>query len=79
MSTEQPTADERRAFGTVKVYRDDSVTPVVYEGAKHVFWTASDTILTIAQVTNAATGEHRYVHWPRERVCWFVYDKPVAS
>jgi hypothetical protein len=66
-------------YGTVKVYRDDSVTPVVYEHVKHVFWTASDTVLTVAQVTDTATGAHRYVHWPRERFCWYVYEKPAGS
>jgi hypothetical protein len=66
-------------FGLIKIYRDDSVTPVVYEGVKHVFMTAGNTILTIAQVTDPATGAHRYVHWPRERFCWYVYEKPVAA
>jgi hypothetical protein len=66
------------SYGTVKVYRDDSVTPVVYEDVKHVFMTADNTVLTLAQITNAQTGEHRYIHWPRERFCWYVYEKPVA-
>lgn len=53
------------------LYRDDSTTQVVYERVKHWFWTAGNTVLTIAQITDAETGEHRYIHWPRERVCWF--------
>ena len=63
-------------YGTVKLYRDDSVTPVVYEDVKHVFMTADNTVLTIAQITDAATGAHRYIHWPRERFCWFK-DEPA--
>lgn len=62
--------------GVVRVYRDDSVTPVVYEDVKHVFMTAGNTVLTIAQITSRDTGAHRYVCWPRERFCWFVYEKP---
>jgi len=58
------------------LYRDDSTTQVVFERVKHFFWTAGNTTLTIAQVTNEATGEHRYIHWPRERFCWF-RDEPM--
>lgn len=53
------------------LYRDDSTTPVVFEDVKHQFWTADNTVLVIAQYTNRETGEHHYVHWPRERFCWF--------
>jgi hypothetical protein len=57
---------------TLKVYRDDSTTPVVYEDVKHVFWTADNTVLAIAQFTNGPGQEaHHYIHWPRERVCWY--------
>lgn len=63
-------------YGSCTVYRDDSVTPVAYADVKHVFWTADNTVLTIAQVTNRDTGAHRYVNWPRERFCWYVYEKP---
>lgn len=56
----------------VKVYRDDSTTPVVYEDVKHVFWTADNSILVIAQYTDGpGQGAHHYIHWPRERVCWY--------
>jgi hypothetical protein len=65
-------------YGTVRLYRDDSVTPVEYENVKHVFMTAGNTVLTIAQVTDVETGAHRYIHWPRERFCWYTYDKPVS-
>lgn len=64
-------------YGTVKVYRDDSVTPVTYENVKHVFMTADNTLLTIAQVTDTTTGAHRYINWPIRMICWFVYEKPL--
>lgn len=53
------------------LYRDDSTTQVVYDDVKAVFWTANNTVLVISQFTNATTGAHRYIHWLRERVCWF--------
>jgi hypothetical protein len=43
----------------------------VYENIKAVFWTAGNTVLVISQITNTRTGAHRYIHWPRERFCWF--------
>lgn len=61
---------------TVTLYRDDSTVQVKYERVKHVFWTAGNSVLVIAQYTNARTGAHRYVHWPRERFCWFK-DEPA--
>lgn len=56
---------------TLTLYRDDSTTQVAFENVKHFFWTANNTVLTIAQVTNPETGAHKYIHWPRERFCWF--------
>ena len=53
------------------IYRDDSTVQVVYEHVKSVFWTANNTVLVVAQYTDEATGAHRYIHWPRERFCWF--------
>lgn len=55
----------------ITTYRDDSMSQVVLDCVKHFFWNAGNTILVIAQYTNTATGEHRYFHWPRERLCWF--------
>lgn len=52
------------------VYRDDSTTQVIYKRVKHFFWTAGNTVLTIAQYTGKGDA-HRYIHWPRERICWF--------
>lgn len=59
---------------TITLYRDDSTTQVVYEGVKHVFWTANNTVLVIAQYTfddEHDQKKHHYIHWPRERFCWF--------
>lgn len=58
----------------ITLYRDDSTVQVVYEGVKHFFWTAGNTVLVIAQYTDGAGG-HRYIHWPRERFCWFKDEK----
>ncbi len=59
------------------LYRDDSTTQVVFERVKHWFWTAGNTMLTIAQYTGDG-AEHRYIHWPRERFCWFK-DEPMQE
>jgi hypothetical protein len=56
---------------TLTIYRDDSTISVVYDNVKHFFWTANNTVLVIAQYTDQANGDHRYIHWPRERICWF--------
>ncbi len=57
---------------TLTLYRDDSTTQVVFENVKHFFWTAGNTVLSIAQYTEPGKSEaHRYIHWPRERFCWF--------
>lgn len=56
---------------TLKLYRDDSTTPVEFENVKHVFWTADNSVLVIAQYSDVTTGAHHYIHWPRERFCWY--------
>lgn len=61
------------------LYRDDTTTQVVYENVKHFFWCANNTILVIAQYTNVKSGEHRYIHWPRERFCWFKDENDTRS
>jgi hypothetical protein len=64
------------AVWKVSVYRDDSTTPVVYDNVKHVFWTAGNTVLIIAQYTHGPKNpEHEYIQWPRERLCWFKMHK----
>lgn len=60
------------------LYRDDSTVQVVYEHVKAVFWTAGNTVLVISQYTDEQTGAHRYIHWPRERFCWFK-DEPAPK
>lgn len=59
----------------ITLYRDDSTTQVVFENVKHFFWNAGNTVLVIAQYSNVETGVHHYIHWPRERFCWFKDEK----
>jgi len=56
---------------TVTIYRDDSTFQVKFEHVKSCFWTAGNTVLVIAQITDEESGAHQYIHWPRERFCWF--------
>lgn len=61
---------------TVRVYRDDATTPVVYENVKHVFWIAGNTVLVIAQYTTSPQdGARHYEHWPRERFVRYRVDR----
>jgi hypothetical protein len=64
----------------ITLYRDDSTTQVVYESVKHFFWIANNSVLVIAQYVDDGLGstEHRYIHWPRERFCWFK-DETMAT
>jgi hypothetical protein len=59
----------------VTIYRDDSTTQVVYDRVKHFFWLANNTVLCIARLHEEGKPEHYYIHWPRERFCWFK-DEP---
>ena len=59
---------------TVTIYRDDSTVQVVYERVKATFWTAGNTVFVVSQYVGDGPG-HRYIHWPRERFCWFK-DEP---
>ena len=59
---------------TITLYRDDSTTQVVYDRVKHVFWTANNTVLAIARYKENSESDHYYIHWPRERFCWFKDD-----
>ena len=61
------------------LYRDDSVTRIEYENIKHYFWTADNSVLVIAEITDMETKEHRYIHWPRERFCWFKAENQKES
>lgn len=60
---------------TVTLYRDDSTVQVVYNRVKSVFWTAGNTVLVISRFNSDDVDEHHYIHWPRERFCWFK-DQP---
>lgn len=63
----------------VTVYREDSVSQVVYENVKHCFWTAGGTVLTIAVVRPTGDdeprislpGDHYYINWMREKIAWY--------
>lgn len=59
----------------ITIYRDDSTVQVVYERVKSVFWTAGNTVLVVSQFYDSGTDLHHYIHWPRERFCWFK-DEP---
>lgn len=59
----------------VTLYRDDSTVQVVYDRVKTVFWTANNSVLVISRYRDGST-DHYYVHWPRERFCWFK-DEPM--
>jgi hypothetical protein len=61
------------------LYRDDSTVQVVYERVKTFFWTAGNTVLVISQYDKPTGGEHHYIHWPRERFCWFKDEQPTPS
>lgn len=58
----------------VTVYRDDSTAQVVYENCKTFFWAAGNTVLVISQYDDESRTTHHYIHWPRERFCWFKDD-----
>lgn len=60
-----------RKTRTVTIYRDDSTTQVIYDTVKHIFWTASNTVLVLAVYSEPESDAHHYIHWPRERFCWF--------
>lgn len=67
-----------RAERRMTLYRDDSTSQVVFDRVKTWFWTAGNTVLVISRYDSPdpAKGEHHYIHWPRERFCWF-RDEPV--
>ncbi len=59
------------------LYRDDSTVQVAYDRVKTFFWTAANTVLVISRFDGAEGEGHHYIHWPRERFCWF-RDEPVS-
>jgi hypothetical protein len=60
----------------ITIYRDDSTAKVEYLKVKHYFFTADNTILTLAVMGEDDT--HHYIHWPINRVCWFK-DEPLLE
>lgn len=71
-------AKDEPAGRNVTLYRDDSTVQVRYADVKATFWTANNTVFVISQYTDKTTGAHRYIHWPRERFCWFK-DEPTST
>lgn len=65
-----------RSERRLTLYRDDSTAQVVFDRVKTWFWTADNSVLVISRFDDAAGTAHHYVHWPRERFCWF-RDEPV--
>ena len=63
---------------TITIYRDDSTVQVRYGDVKTYFWTAGNTVLTVARFIDAGP-EHYYVHWLRERFCWFKEEPPTLK
>ena len=63
---------------TLSLYRDDSSVQVRYERVKAAFWTAGNTVLVISRYDAETGDDHHYIHWPRERFCWFK-DQPEQS
>jgi hypothetical protein len=60
----------------ITLYRDDSTVQVIYDRVKTFFWTANSSVLVISRYDAKAGDGHHYIHWPRERFCWF-RDEPV--
>jgi hypothetical protein len=70
-------APRRRKERRVTIYRDDSTVQVVFSRVKTTFWTAGNTVFVVSRY-DADVGEgHHYIHWPRERFCWFK-DEPAG-
>jgi len=66
----------KRQERKLTLYRDDSTVQVVYERVKTFFWTAGNTVLVISRYDQQTGPEHHYIHWPRERFCWFKDEQP---
>lgn len=65
------TETPKRISKKLTLYRDDSTAQVVFENVKTWFWTANNTVLVISLYDGDEGTSHHYVHWPRERFCWF--------
>lgn len=67
---------DQRLERRITIYRDDSTSLVAYDRVKTWFWTAGNTVLVISRYDDAEGERHHYLHWPRERFCWF-RDEPA--
>lgn len=72
MAEALPQRQERK----LTLYRDDSTGQVPYDRVKTFFWNAANTVLVISRYAAETGDEHYYIHWPRERFCWFK-DEPA--
>ena len=68
----------QRSERKLTLYRDDSTAQVVYDRVKAWFWTAGNTVLVISRYDSDTGSAHHYIHWPRERFCWF-RDEPTME
>lgn len=68
---------KQRLERKLTLYRDDTTAQIVYNRVKTFFWTCNNTVLTIARFNGESGEEHHYIHWPRERFCWFK-DEPAV-
>lgn len=50
---------------TVRIYRRDSETVVLYERVKHTWWSNRGSILVVSQLRNIGQDEHDYWEWPK--------------
>lgn len=67
-----------RSERKLTIYRDDSTVQVVYDRVKTFFWTAGNSVLVVSRYSEAGdSSDHYYIHWPRERFCWFKDEKGV--
>lgn len=73
-----PTAISSRTERRLTLYRDDSTVQVVFDRVKTAFWTAGNTVLVISRYDETSGKGHHYIHWPRERFCWFK-DEPASA
>ena len=60
------------------LYRDDSTVQVRYDRVKTFFWTAGNSVLVISRYDGEEGDGHHFIHWPRERFCWF-RDEPESA
>jgi hypothetical protein len=75
-SADAKMSKEAKRGRTLTLYRDDSTAQVRYERVKSYFFTANNTVLTISRYDADEGDAHHYIHWPRERFCWFK-DQPA--